>query len=381
LRNYFDYNATAPLREVAHQSMIKSMRLLGNASSIHSFGREVRKEIESSRKMVAHVLGVEAKRIIFTSGATESNNLALKNFPGRVIISSIEHDSVFKVRDDAIILPVLANGVVDLESLEGLLSKERERPTLVSVMAANNETGVIQPLTDVIHICKKYGAYVHSDAVQAVGKVKFPWHELDMVSISGHKVGGPAGIGCLIINPQLAVAPQMKGGGQERSYRAGTENLIGIVGMAAALNESLQDDWGNVGKLRDKLEDLIFEDTPDALILDDNVARLKNTTVLHMAGVRSEVQIMSFDLKGFAVSAGSACSSGKVKASRVLKAMGFNADKINKTIRVSLGPQSTFTEIYEFAKIWKSIYQKCSSVENRDVNNVLGDDYESAYGA
>ena len=386
LRAYFDYNAAMPLRDSVRQVMMEAMDLVGNASSVHSFGRDVRRTIESARQRVAKVLGVETKRVIFTSGATEANNLALKNFLGRVIISSIEHDSVFKVRDDAITIPVSTDGVVDLEELDKLLEKDCSKPTLISVMAANNETGVIQPLGEIIQIAKKHGAYVHSDAVQAIGKIEFPWHTLDMVSVSGHKLGGPAGIGCLVINPGLPLIPHTKGGGQERSYRAGTENLIGIVGMGAAIEESLKDSWVHAEKLRDALEDLIGEIDPDALVIKKEINRLSNTAVLYMAGVKSETQIMSFDLKGFAVSSGSACSSGKVKTSRVLEAMGFSADKNGQTIRVSVGPNSDFRAVEEFVRAWQSIYEKCSNTKEKTKNkyiegNIRGDDYEFAYGA
>ncbi|MBY0461849.1 MAG: cysteine desulfurase [Alphaproteobacteria bacterium] len=380
MRTYFDYNATTPLRDSVCRSMIDAMGLMGNASSVHSFGREVRKKIESSRQRISNALDVEAKRVIFTSGATESNNLALKNFKGRVIASAIEHDSVIKVRDDIITIPVSADGIIDLECLDKILSDD-SKPTLVSVMAANNETGVIQPLTEIIQMAKKYGSYVHSDAVQAIGKLDFPWGALDMVSISGHKLGGPSGIGCLVINPSLPLIPHTKGGGQERSYRAGTENLIGIVGMAEAIEESLKDDWTEAEKLRDTLEDMISEIDPDALIIKKETNRLSNTAVLHMTGVKSETQIMNFDLKGFAVSAGSACSSGKVKTSRVLEAMGFNTEKSGQVIRVSIGPNSAFKEVNEFVKAWQSIYEKCSNSKNIPKNNNRGDNHEFAYGA
>lgn len=386
MRVYFDYNATAPLRDSARQAMLENMDLLGNASSVHSFGREIRKKIEAARQKIAHALEIETKRVIFTSGATESNNLALKNFPGRVIISEIEHDSVFKVREDAIIVPVSETGIVKLETLESLL-KEDNSPALVSIMAANNETGVIQPLTEVIQLARKYGAYVHSDAVQAIGKVKFPWEMLDMVSISAHKLGGPTGIGCLVINPQLPLIPHMRGGGQERSYRAGTENLLGIAGMAAAVEESLQDNWFTTTKLRNALEDFINEIAPNAVVINKEVNRLSNTTLLYMKGVKSETQIMNFDLNGFAVSAGSACSSGKVKTSRVLEAMGLDIVKNSQVIRVSMGSKAHFKEVDMFVRVWKSIYEKCSNERDKNesknkyaTNNARGDDYEFAYG-
>lgn len=387
MKVYFDYNATAPLRDSVRQAMLESMDLLGNASSVHSFGREVRKRIETARQKIAQVLGIEAKRVIFTSGATESNNLALKNFPGRVIVSAIEHDSAFKVRDDAIIAPVLKTGIIDLESLERLLQESRG-PTLVSIMAANNETGVIQPLSDAVQLAKKYGAYIHSDAVQAIGKVEFPWGMLDMVSISAHKLGGPAGIGCLVINPQLPLIPHMRGGGQERSYRAGTENLIGIVGMATAVEESLQDNWFDTQMLRDKLEDLISEIDPSAIVINKEVNRLSNTVLLYMNGVKSETQIMNFDLSGFAVSAGSACSSGKVKTSRVLEAMGLDIDRNSQVIRVSMGVKTHFKAVDAFVRVWKSIYEKCSNQRDKNESknkyvpkSARGEDHEFAYSA
>lgn len=361
---YFDYNATAPLRASSKKVMLEAMDFLGNASSVHSFGREVRRKIEFSRGEIAGVLDIEAKRVIFTSGATESNNLALKNFPGRAIVSAIEHDSILRVREDLIVVPVLADGTVDLEKLEATLSKDFTAPTLVSIMAANNETGIIQPLAEIIQIAKKHGAYVHSDAVQAVGRLNFPWQTLDMVSISAHKLGGPSGIGCLVINPNLPLIPHIRGGGQERSYRAGTENLLGIAGMAAALRDSAQDNLQLVERLRDDLEDLICQVFPESLVLNRNVPRLSNTALFHMPGVKSETQVMNFDLEGFAVSAGSACSSGKVKASAVLKAMGLDDDKSSEMIRISLGPKSTRSEIEAFAQVWQSIYQKCSPLKN-----------------
>ena len=373
---YFDYNATAPLRSSSKKAMLEAMDFLGNASSVHSFGREVRRKIESSRGEIADVLGIETKRVIFTSGATESNNLALKNFPGRVIVSAIEHDSILKVREDLIVVSVLEDGTVDLEKLEAVLSKDFTGPTLVSIMTANNETGIIQPLAEIIQIAKRHGAYVHSDAVQAVGRLNFPWQALDMVSISAHKLGGPAGIGCLVINPKLPLISHIRGGGQERSYRAGTENLLGIAGMAAALRDSVQDDWKLVERLRDDLEDLISGISPESLVLKSNVGRLSNTALFYMPGVKSETQVMNFDLEGFAVSAGSACSSGKVKASTVLKAMGLDNDKSSEMIRISLGPKSTRSEIEAFAQVWQSIYNKCSPLKNLE-RKVQRNGYES----
>ncbi len=196
---YLDYNATAPLCYEAYQAASEAFSLLGNPSSVHGFGRVVRQKIETARQHIADFLGVSSQRLVFTSGATESNNLALASFPGRVLISAIEHDSIQAVREDAILIPVLEDGTLDLEALEKLLSQPYQGPTLVSVMMANNETGVIQPLFDVITLARQYGAVVHSDAVQGLGRLEFPWHNLDMISFSSHKIGGPTGVGCLIV--------------------------------------------------------------------------------------------------------------------------------------------------------------------------------------
>lgn len=356
---YFDHNATAPLCASAQKAMNKVMELVGNPSSVHGFGRHIRREVEKARKSIARILDVESKRVVFTSGATEANNLALKHFPGQVFVSAIEHDCVYNVREDAKIIPVDENGVISLEKLQNLLEESKDKgPLLVSVMLANNETGVIQPLAEVISLAKKYGAYVHSDVVQAIGRIEFPWNTLDMMSISAHKVAGPTGVGCLVVNPNLAIKPLFVGGGQERFYRPGTENTVGIVGMAAALTESIKQDWRSTEKLRDLLEKNISSIYSEACIAKKS-ARLPNTTMLSMPGVKSETQVMSFDLAGFAVSAGSACSSGKIKPSRVLQGMGLSPEKSQQTIRVSLGTDATLEAVQAFSQAWQKIYSKC----------------------
>ncbi len=361
---YFDYNATAPLCVSAQKAMCDVMDIVGNPSSVHSFGRNIRKEVEKARKTIASILGVESTRIIFTSGATEANNLALKHFPGQVFVSAIEHDCVYNVREDAKIIPVTENGIVCLIKLKELLEEHKDKgPLLISVMAANNETGVIQPLAEVVALAKEYGAYVHSDIVQAVGRIEFPWHTLDMASISAHKIGGPTGVGCLVVSPNLPIKPLFVGGGQERFHRPGTENTMGIVGMAAALKESVIQDWRNTERLRDLLEDSISSFCSDVCIAKTS-PRLPNTTMLWMSGVKSETQIMSFDLAGFSVSAGSACSSGKIRPSRVLQSMGLSLEKSQQTIRVSLGADVTLEAVQAFSQVWQAIYKKCLEKES-----------------
>ncbi|MCX7337862.1 MAG: cysteine desulfurase family protein [Alphaproteobacteria bacterium] len=359
-RVYLDYNAMAPLRQSAKDVILSmvAMDALGNPSSVHSYGRAIRRKIEDVRRTIMMALGLENKVLIFTSGATESNNLALKNFPGRVLVSAIEHDSVFDVRSDAIVLPVLGDGTLDLEILEKHLSSDFDGPTLVSVMAANNETGIMQPLSDVCTLAKKWGAYVHSDAVQAIGRVDYPWGDLDMISVSSHKIGGLSGVGCLIINPTIPVNPLFLGGGQERTYRAGTENIIGICAMGAIIQDCIAEDWEPVQRLRDQLEHQLTQNCPDAVVFGKDKERLPNTTLITMPSVKSETQVMNFDLAGFAVSAGSACSSGKVKKSRVLQAMNVPETSNQCALRISLGSTIQENDLKRFAETWLGIYKK-----------------------
>jgi cysteine desulfurase len=288
--------------------------------------------------------------------------LALKGFDGIKIVSAIEHDSIHQVCSDALSCPVDEDGVVNLEKLESLLQSHREEKVLVSVMAANNETGVIQPISEIAALVKKHQAFFHCDATQAVGKLTIDWSKIafDMVSISSHKIGGPAGVGALIVSPNIALKAQIVGGGQERSYRGGTENILGIIGFEAALKECLNDPWGEIRFLRDRFEDEIQAFCLDVDVFGKSVPRLPNTSNLTMPGVKSDVQLMNFDLSGIAVSAGSACSSGKVKTSRILQAMGLPSSKTNSAIRVSLGWQTQPFEIEAIIDTWKQIYSRCA---------------------
>jgi cysteine desulfurase len=359
---YLDYNATTPLRSEVKAAMVQAMDVTGNPSSVHAYGRKVRQHLESARQTIADFFKAEPKQIIFTSGATEANNLALKGFDGIKIVSAIEHDSIHQVCSDALSCPVDEDGVVNLEKLESLLQSHREEKVLVSVMAANNETGVIQPISEIAALVKKHQAFFHCDATQAVGKLTIDWSKIafDMVSISSHKIGGPAGVGALIVSPNIALKAQIVGGGQERSYRGGTENILGIIGFEAALKECLNDPWGEIRFLRDRFEDEIQAFCLDVDVFGKSVPRLPNTSNLTMPGVKSDVQLMNFDLSGIAVSAGSACSSGKVKTSRILQAMGLPSSKTNSAIRVSLGWQTQPFEIEAIIDTWKQIYSRCA---------------------
>jgi cysteine desulfurase len=354
---YLDYNATAPLCREAKQAMLEAMELVGNGSSVHQFGRRIRQEIEQARQEVANFFKIAPANIIFTSGATEANHLALCGFEGRIIVSAVEHDSIDQARADRLICPVDASGVIDLAALEALL-KDESMPTLVCVMAANNETGVLQPLEKVVSLAKKYGAFVHCDAVQVIGRLPFSLKGIDLISLSAHKLGGPQGVGALVMATDVPLKAQLRGGGQERSFRSGTENFLGIVGFAAALKAATDKDWAAVERMRDDLEARLKALCPEAMLIAQGTPRLPNTAVLVMKGVKSATQVMNFDLAGIAVSAGSACASGKVKSSRVLKAMGMPEALAECSIRVSLGPTSQMDMIDRFLQVWVDIYER-----------------------
>jgi cysteine desulfurase len=356
---YLDHNATTPLHPDAKQAMVQAMGVIGNGSSVHQFGRQVRSLIEQARQSVADYFQTKAENIVFTSGATEANHLALCGFEGCVIVSAAEHDSVDQARLDRLVCPVNAHGVIDLKALETLL-QEITGPVMVSVAAANNETGVVQPMKDLIALVKSYGAFIHSDAVQAVGRLPFPTDGIDLVSVSAHKIGGPQGVGALVNQTNVPLKAQLRGGGQERSLRSGTENALGIVGFGAALRRAQEQDWASVATLRDELENRLIADCPEAVILANKGCRLPNTTVLAMPGVSSATQVMSFDLKGIAVSAGSACSSGKVKPSRALAAMGVPKELADCSIRVSLGIGSHPGLVDRFIDAWATICKEAS---------------------
>jgi len=356
---YLDYNATVPLKEEVAEIMAEVAKLPYNPSSIHSFGREAKKLIEEARNEVAKFSGAENAQVIFTSSGTEANNMAINGIKdiSAVIVSSIEHVSVLKPAEDkkAFVIPVDENGVIRLDALRRILENV-DGKALVSVMLANNETGVIQPIKEIAELVYRNGGYIHCDAAQALGKIKLNFNDLnvDMMTISAHKLGGPQGAAALIIKKGLVVAPFVKGGGQESGYRAGTENVAAIVGFgkAAELADEIKPD------LRDWLESEIKSYAPDAVIFGQNVARLPNTSYIAAGKMPSETQLIAFDLSGVAVSSGSACSSGKVSISHVLLAMGVSKEQAAMAIRVSLGKETTKEEISRFLEIWKKNYDK-----------------------
>lgn len=373
---YADHNATTPLRDEAREAMLAVMATPGNPSSVHRAGRAARAVLESARRSVAALLGAPAETVVFTSGGTEADLMALAGTGRkRVLVSAIEHDAVLAVPGVERV-PVLSNGLIDLAALEAGLGAEAE-PALISVMWANNETGAVQPLADIVALARAHGALVHSDAVQAVGKlpVDFTASGLDMMSVSAHKIGGPPGVGALLVREGLTLDPLITGGGQERGRRSGTENLVGIAGFGAAADAVARErasaagegETGRVAALRDRLESRILEAAPGARVLCRDVPRLANTSCIVMPGMPAETQVMALDLEGIAVSAGSACSSGKVKRSHVVAAMEPDGTAAETTIRVSLGVLNTEEEIDRLADAWLRLYKRAEA-QNRGLD-------------
>ena len=339
-RVYLDWNATAPIRAEARAALIAALDEVGNPSSVHAEGRAARALVERARAQVAAAFGAEASDIVFTSGATEAAALALS---GRGLASApIEHDCVHAWGDGA--LPVGRDGQVAVPD-----------PARATLQAANSETGILQSLPQGLAV---------TDAVQVAGKVPFAfeWSGADMALISAHKFGGLKGVGALLIRRGLDVEPVLRGGGQEMGRRSGTENVAGIAAMGAAAEAAVRDlaegVWDRVAELRNILEEAIEADAKETIFVGKEGPRLPNTSCLVTPGWKGETQVMAMDLAGFAISAGSACSSGKVRENRVLAAMGFTAAEAGSAIRVSLGPATTKDEVLRFAEGWTRALKK-----------------------
>ena len=354
MRTYLDHNATSPLRPEVKQAMLAALDVVGNASSVHGEGRTARKLMDDAREALAINLGCLPQMITFTSGGTEANNMALRGVAvERILVSAIEHPCVLEAAKTSgkpvEIISVDDQGHVDLDTFEKMLVGPK---ALVSVMLANNETGVIQDINAIAELTHKAGHVLHVDAVQAFGKipVNFGLLGVDMLTVAAHKVGGPKGIGALVIRDGLVVDALLQGGGQELRRRAGTENIVAIAGFGAlaALDKI---DCGD-------LTDLLHVGLEGATIFSNRRARLSNTTSFAMEGMKAETALMNFDLEGIAASSGSACSSGKVGRSHVLDAMGV-APAISATaIRVSLGWNTTQEDIQHFIAVWRKLNQR-----------------------
>lgn len=371
-RAYFDWNATAPLREAAREAMAAALAVTGNASSVHAEGRAARSLVEKARAEVAALVGAEPRNVTFTSGGTEANALALtpaletgtERAPrDRLFVSAVEHPSVRLGGRFAEIteLPVDGEGRVRLDTLAQQLSAAR-RP-LVSVMLANNETGAIQPIAEIAAVVHAAGGLLHVDAVQGPGRIPCDIGALgaDLMTVSAHKLGGPQGAGALIrqsaVFGDIHIAePLIRGGGQERNARAGTENVAAIAGFgAAAVETSHRDDAARLRKLRDDLETGLREISPNITVFGAGAERLPNTTLFAVPGAKAETAIIAFDLSGIAVSSGSACSSGKVQPSHVLAAMGVPPELAAGAIRASMGWKTTDNDVGMFLSAWRNI--------------------------
>ena len=351
--HYLDHNATSPLRPQARKAAFRAMACAGNASSVHRHGRHARSLIEDAREIVASYVGCSPLEVVFTSGGTEANNLALLG-PDcrRVLISAIEHPSVARAVRGSVAIPVDHHGCVDLEVLEAELAHDAG-PALVSVMAANNETGVVQPLADVMHIARQHGALVHCDAVQAAGRYCGAWQEADLVSLSAHKFGGMTGAGALIVRDGVPLAARSRGGGQEYGLRAGTESLAAIAAFGAAVTAASGDDAARLRQLRDDMEARMLDAVPDAVVFSGDAGRLDNTLAIAHPEIDAETMVMSFDLDCVAISAGSACSSGRMEPSAVIEAMGFPSLS-RHAVRLSLGWSSAPEDCDAAVRAWKA---------------------------
>ncbi len=361
-----DFNASTPLRPSVMKAMTEAMQHFGNPSSIHKFGRAARSLLDSARDVLAALFKVEPVQIIFTSGGTEANNMVIKAAKDSIILmSAMEHESVDRSAQQAVKIPVLDTGIIDLEALKKLLSHYAGDKVLVSVMLANNETGVIQPVREIATVARQHGAKVHCDAVTAFTKIPFTYSELgvDYLSVSAHKIGGPKGCGALVVPLTEQLPALLHGGGQEKGHRAGTENILGIVGFAKAVEDSSNDNWEQVESYRNLLEDLILSEHQGVPIYGRQSQRLPNTCYMGMPGIATQTQLLAFDLEGFAVSSGSACSSGKVAPSHVLKAMGYDDGSATEAIRVSLGWTTTKEQMENFARAWLTLYKRYNGNE------------------
>ena len=369
-RVYLDWNATTPLRREAREAMAAAWDLGGNPSSVHAEGRQARRLVEAARASIAAAVGALPRNVIFTSGGTEANALALT--PGlrrgagpavqRLAVSAIEHASVLaggRFPSTAIsTIGVTGSGVLDLDRLRTALSNGP--PALVSVMAANNETGALQPVREAAEIVHAAGGLLHVDAIQAFGKIRLDISDInaDLVTVSAHKLGGPKGVGAVILAEGLqGFEPLLRGGGQELGRRAGTENVAGIAGFGAAVRaagDDLDGEAARLAGLRNRLETGLRQ-TPGVIVFSSDVERLPNTTLFTVPGLRAETAVIGFDLAGIAVSSGSACSSGKVQPSHVLEAMGVGPELAQGAVRLSLGWSTSEADVNCCIEAWRKL--------------------------
>ena len=368
---YLDHNAHTPVHLSVRDDLLACLDLVGNPSSIHRFGRQVRGVVEESRYNLATFYNLLPEQVIFTSGATEACNLVIKSYPGPVLISSGEHDAVRRAFDERnpkhpcsekMVCPIDHHGQVDLNIVEAWLKEHCDKEPLVSVIAVHNETGVIAPINALHQLCQLYAGRLFCDTTQAIGKmtadtIPLDFELLDGFVISGQKIGGVTGVGALCLRGKWPfLHPLIHGGGQERGMRGGSINTMGAIILAKAVIAHHQVPWGKINGWRQDIETFIKKKAPQATIVGEGAPRCANTINVTMPGVGNTMQLMHFDLAGIAVSAGAACSSGKINASKTLMSMGFNDVLSKEAIRVSLGWTTTQEEVNDFITCWETIY-------------------------
>jgi cysteine desulfurase len=376
IRIYFDHNATTPVDPAVVDAMARVLRDdFGNPSSVHHFGQRAKAAIDQARGAVAALIGADTAELVFTSGGTESDNLAIRGVAealdpakrGHLVATTIEHEAVLNTLKalarrgwSTTLLPVGESGVVSAEALADAL---KDDTAVVSVMHANNEIGTIQPITEMARLAHQRGALFHTDAVQTAGKIPLNVKtlELDLLSMSAHKFYGPKGIGALWIRRGLRLLPVLTGGKHERSRRAGTENVAGIVGMGVAATLALnkmEQEGRRISALRDRLEEGVLRTVPGTAVNGGRSPRVPNTTNISFDRIEAESLLIALDLEGVAVSTGSACSSGTLEPSHVLKAMGFPPHRTQNSIRFSLGTGSTEADVDRVVAILPGIIEK-----------------------
>lgn len=368
-RIYLDHNATSPLRPQARDAMIAALGRDGNASSVHREGRAQRQLIENAREQIAALVGCDAAEVVFTSGATEANNIALGAGWDTIYRAGIEHESVLMPAQaggaQVLELPVRVDGIVDNGALGDAVAAGAAAGGrgLLSLQMANNETGICQDVRAAAEICREHGVKVHTDAVQACGRIAVDFEAMgaDLLSLSSHKIGGPMGVGALIIRRGFELRPLIQGGGQERRRRAGTENVAAIAGFGAAAEAAsadLQAEYPRLRELRDHAEAELLTMTQGVVVIGHGGPRLPNTICVALPGDLAETSVIKADLAGIAISAGSACSSGKVGASHVLSAIGVEPDLARTAIRISLGWNTTRTCLEEFLSRFRGVLKR-----------------------
>ena len=362
---YLDYNATTPVLPGVQKVLCDLLELPLNASALHTWGQQAKRLVTQSHRRIGDYIEAHPDKIFMTSGGTEANNWVLKAHTwNHIFISATSHDSIYKAAENFVEIPVNSQGILDLNALEKIWASLSQSlsPSLLSFVHAHNESGVIQPTQELINLAKKYGVFVHADTTQSLGKTPFSFEKMDVdfATISGHKIGGPQGVGALVVKNPTTLIPFLKGGGQERGFRSGTENILGIVGFSEALDLFPRDHMTLLKEWHQQMEEDLIAFTQhyknSVYIYGCQEERLPNTTCLSMPSVDSATQVMRFDLEGIAVSMGAACSSGRTQTSRSLSHIGTDKTLAQSAIRVSSGWGTKERDLQTFANTWKKIY-------------------------